>query len=419
MKQIPSSNFRPPADEINDAEPRFGGKNASRGLKYAVCADGKTCEITGIGTCMDDTVVIPAVLDGYTVTGIARNAFRYCRRFTEVVIPDSVLTVGERAFAECKPLLRVTLGGAVESIGVAAFGNCTSLISLALPASVRSIGERAFSGVGRILVSPDNPNYSSVEGTLYSKDGGTLLHYAGDEGETSFCVPGSVCRIGAMAFYRCTSLTEVHIPGSVTDIDEYAFCGCTGLSRVAIPDSVQRIGEGAFAGVGEVYFTASNPCYTSVGGAVYTKDGKTLLHFAANGNEKEFTVPETVTAIGNGACYFCDSLVSAVIPNSVTRIGENAFWSCKNLTEISLGDSVTTIGRYAFKACGSLRRVTLPASLTFIGEKAFLFCPSLSAVCYRGTRMQWKKVRLEEFKWRYESAIRALECADGTIEYLF
>ena len=266
----------------------------SNGLDYKINIDGKTCEITGIGTCEDETVIIPEAIDGYTVTGIGADAFRDCHRFKNITIPQSI----------------------------------------------RSIGERTF-------------------------------------------------------------------------------CGCTQLSELIVPDSVIYIAECAFPGVGEVKISEDNPNYMSSNNAVFTKDMKTLLHCAANIKERFFDVPSSVTRIGNGAFHACQNLTSIHLGNSVTEIGENTFWACKNLEDIDLGNSVAIIGRSAFKACIKLQNVALPVSLATIEKNAFLFCNSLSSVRYNGTRLQWKQVRLEDAKWRYDSAIRTLVCVDGTIEYLF
>jgi hypothetical protein len=63
------------------------------------------------------------------------------------------------------------------------------------------------------------------------------------------------------------------------------------------------------------------------------------------------TIPDSVTTIGFGAFYKCDSLTSVTIPNSVTTIGVNAFRFCTSLTSVTIGKSVSEIGKKAFKEC--------------------------------------------------------------------
>ena len=67
-----------------------------------------------------------------------------------------------------------------------------------------------------------------------------------------------------------------------------------------------------------------------------------------------------------------------VIPDSVTAIGDGAFWKCSSLTSITIPDSVTSIGDEAFDGCSSLRSITIPNSVTSIGEGAFWGCEGLA-----------------------------------------
>ena len=57
-----------------------------------------------------------------------------------------------------------------------------------------------------------------------------------------------VKRIGAAAFYECSSLKEIEIPDSVEKIDDCAFRGCVSLDTIIIPDSVKDMGWGIFDG---------------------------------------------------------------------------------------------------------------------------------------------------------------------------
>ena len=71
-------------------------------------------------------------------------------------------------------------------------------------------------------------------------------------------------------------------------------------------------------------------------------------------------IPNSVTFLGDGAFYGCESLTSITIPNSVTSIETGAFWDCKSLTSIIIPNSVISIGEYAFYYCKSLTSITIP-----------------------------------------------------------
>ena len=133
---------------------------------------------------------------------------------------------------------------------------------------------------------------------------------------------------------------------------------------------------------------------------------QSILDMATNKITKVI-IPETVTTLGRGAFYMCDSLESINIPNSVTSIeeyafsgsslksinipnsvtsiGNYAFEGCHSLKSIDVSDSVTSIGEYAFSDCYSLKSINIPNSVTSIGNYAFSACTSLAIYCEQGS----------------------------------
>ena len=189
-----------------------------------------------------------------SVTNIGYSPFYECSGLTSVTIPNSVTTIGNYAFYlvkiinyngtatgspwgalavngyiegdfiysdNTKTILEAYIGNSsnviipnsVTSIGEYAFYNCTGLTSVTIPNSVTTIGESAFESC---------------------------------TGLTSVTIPNSVTTIGNYAFYECTGLTSVTIPNSVTTIENSTFYNCSGLTSVTIPNSVDSIGVYAF-----------------------------------------------------------------------------------------------------------------------------------------------------------------------------
>ncbi|MBE5750557.1 MAG: leucine-rich repeat domain-containing protein [Clostridiales bacterium] len=177
---------------------------------------------------------------------------------------------------------------------------------------------------------------------------------------TSIEIPNSVTSIVDYAFAYCSLLTSIEIPNSVTSIGSSAFFGCSSLTSIEIPNSVTSIGNFAFAycrSLTSITVDSNNANYKDIDGNLYSKDGKTLIQYAIGKTATSFTIPSTVTSIGNSAFYNCDSLTSIEIPNSVTSIGKEAFYNCRSLISIVIPRSVIKIDGFAFIACDSLTDV--------------------------------------------------------------
>jgi hypothetical protein len=99
------------------------------------------------------------------------------------------------------------------------------------------------------------------------------------------------------------------------------------------------------------------------------------------------------------------------IPDNITLIGEGAFAYCKSLTSITISDSVVRIGNYAFYYCTSLTSVTIPESVTDIGRDAFHGCKNLN-ITYTGTKDQWNNIT----KDRFYDVTYTCTCADGVVQ---
>ncbi|HIG84602.1 MAG TPA: leucine-rich repeat domain-containing protein [Verrucomicrobia bacterium] len=119
-------------------------------------------------------------------------------------------------------------------------------------------------------------------------------------------------------------------------------------------------------------------------GVLFNKEKTVLIAYPAGKTGTNYTIPDSVTSIGQSAFFQCTSLTSITIPDSVTSIGGNAFLGCSSLISITIGDNVTSIGDWAFNLCTGLTSITIGASVTSIGEMAFWDCTSLTGITFRG-----------------------------------
>lgn len=84
-----------------------------------------------------------------------------------------------------------------------------------------------------------------------------------------------------------------------------------------------------------------------------------------------YVIPDTVTKIGDSCFSDCETLTYVTIPSSVTQIGNLAFFKCKSFETITIPDGVTSIGSDGFSYCERVTYIYVPESVKFIGHHAF------------------------------------------------
>ena len=207
--------------------------------------------------------------------------------------------------------------------------------------------------------------------------------FYGCTGLTSITIPNSVTYIGHNAFWYCSGLTSITISDSVTSIGYGAFERCTGLTSITIPNSVTSIETGAFdgcTGLTSINVASGNNYYSDNNGVLFNKKKTELIRYPEGKSQTSYTIPNSVTSIGDWAFYKCTGLTSITIPNIVTSIGYSAFKRCTGLTSITIPDSVTSIGYYAFEHCAGLTSITISNSVTSIEKEAFAGCTGLTSI---------------------------------------
>ena len=395
------------------------------GVLYDVSEDGTYAEVIAYFG-KYSKVKISDIYNNLPVRNICNEVFTNTS-ITEVLIPDSVTSIGNSVFSRCDRLTSVTIGNSVRSMGDYVFYNCDRLTSVTIGNSVTSIGDYAFYNCDKLTSVTIGNSVTSIG----------MLAFSDCSGLTNITIPDSVTSIGWAAFYNCDRLTSVTIGNSVTSIGGWAFRDCSRLTSITIPGSVRSIGDAAFAGCGSLknIYIKNIAAWCKISGLDglmrYGPDNKNLY---LNGEEvTNLIIPDSVTSIGDYAFYNWSGLTNITIPDSVTYIGIAAFSGSRNLqynvygrtkylgnannpyhvlittvgnkdfssyqihnetkiicsyafaehsrlTNITIPDSVTCIGYSAFSHCNRLTSITIPDSVTYIGGEAFFCCYKLVEV---------------------------------------
>lgn len=312
-----------------------------------------------------------------------------------VFLPDTVSTIGDYAFYYAGELSSINFPTALTSIGDSAFFACQSLTAVDIPATITQIGPSAWAActsLPAITVAAENPNYTAVDGVLYTKDMTVLKVYPFAKSGVTFTVPDSVVEleayafaytgmqsidgcaslraIGDSAFYSCTALKSLPDAPKLETIGERAFYSCKALTSLSFPDSMRSIGEYAFAWCTAVKtFDSGNGLQETGKYSVYYCTALTTVRLGSG-----------MKTIGEYAFYKCSRLANVDFGTSVREIGSCAFGGCSKITEIVLPDSVELVESAAFNSCSTAKTLVLSQNLREIGARAFMGLKGISTL---------------------------------------
>ena len=293
----------------------------------------------------------------------------------KVIIPSSVISIGEEAFAGNESLESVVIPTSVTSIEKCAFYGCSALKSVTVPSSVTSIGPCAFYGCSSLKSATIRGRITSIEGCLFKKCSSL----------ESFVIPDTVVSIGDGAFDDCSSLKSVNIPDGVVSIGDIAFAHCTSLESLIIPEGVKSLGRSVAFGCSSLKTVDFPDSIASTGSSLFCD----CINLKCNSYDNGLYV-------GNASNpYVC---LIGPKKESIKRIVVNE--NCKVINALS--------GAYL-----NLRSIKIPKGVLSISPYALKDFDL--KITYEGTTQQWRAlvgsyIRIGEYG-------RALvHCADGYVK---
>lgn len=369
-------------------------------------------------------IYVPRSFDGYQVTEIGEMAFSAatCGYSEDTAYGRRINTVGQQ--------VAVVLPDTITVIADKAFF-CTKITACDIPESVQLIGEGAFAGCTNIRqysVNSRNRTFAVIDGVLFNKAKKELIAFPpAYPASSEYTIPTGIKSIGNYAFFGCAYSSQngakIHFADTVTAIGNYAFYGAKLALKKSTPsltrigdyafaycdlstyrgvemmhpktigaysfqqceiesdafvslDQTESIGEGAFADLdfGAKFKDASKAFYTSIADSqITTVPARAFEHFMFS-LTAEFTLPETVTTIGENA-FAKTTWLNAVIPASVKTIEKGAF---SQANEISIffaeSSNLSVIEDQAFlNTVFRDNTITLPGSVEQLGYQCFYF----------------------------------------------
>ena len=365
-----------------------------------------------------------------------------------LIIPTSCKSIDAYAFQELGLMTDLVVPDTVESIGVGAFRGCNSLINVTLPFvgnGQSATGNNAVFGFifdndsssgshktsdnylfgGKVITNQGPNSYgfyipTTIRNITITKQT-AIPNYAFQNCDliATITIPNSVTSIGKYAFYNCSNLKRLNsnvdgvfnIPASVTEINIYTFYNCTSVEKVTLSNNVTLIDVYAFSGCSFVKQFNSN-----VDGNLITPTSCVAIGdyaFQGLGLMTDLVVSDATESIGDSAFKDCNSLVNVTLPfvgKSLTATKNDAVFGIifgynSNSGSHKTSDNATASGRvitnqgpnsygfyipttirnvtitvqtaipnYAFQNCDLIETITIPNSTTSIGNYAFQNC---------------------------------------------
>ena len=179
--------------------------------------------------------------------------------------------------------------------------------------------------------------------------------------------------VGKAMLASCEKLKRIVLPLQTTKIEADAFRNCSSLHTIEVPTLVESIETSAgCTALTEINVQAGNSHYSSKDGVLLSGDGKNILWFPM-GKEGEYTLPSTVTTVGDYAFRNC-RIETFHFADGLTSIGKYAFYN-SSVKEVSLPSTVKQIPTGLFQKCANLTTVHLGKNTEMLGDYVFDGCP--------------------------------------------
>ena len=353
------------------------------------------------------------------ISAIGNNAFDSCYELSTITYGEETVNPGEYKFS-----------AAVKSIGSEAFKDNPLLCNLIVPDTLETLGENAF--------------YNAVQSGYHCDDVTVTFYYVGgmiaanildSQYVWHIIVNDNIHTLGDKAFYKIAALETVSLPDTISSVGANVFANpgknvtatfrgvdgtidasvydgkTTGICYIAVEDSVNCIGEYAFANsdtLQGVVVTGTNTICDyafynglsmnyieiskadTIGKNAFSDSATTRIELDDIGDINNYAFSnclslqivyiDSVVNINDYAFFNDIAINNLYIDADLYHIGDHAFDSCKSIPNVVLPETVREIGAYAFYDCNSMKSINVPIGVAKIKEYTFFGCASLTGI---------------------------------------
>ncbi len=337
---------------------------------YAEIVSEDACIIYDIYS-EEKEISIPSEIEGYKVVGFGE--YVWCSSdVTKITLPYTIETLYPETFAYRDKLRWISVSSknpnfkSVDGVVFTKDGNEIVIIpndfrgTVRIPSGNKKLTDyqwKSLKKAEKVSVASDHPVMVKEGGVIYNKEY-TKIYY-GRPTSKNYEMKSTVKVIGTAAFEECKTLESVKLSSKVTDISYATFAGCTSLKTVTLPKKLVSIGEAAFAGT--AIESVKLPSTTE---ALYS----TAFYKCTSLETVELN--EGLKWIGS-SCFQYAGVKAIDIPDSVEALDWSAFSRCSKLSKVDLGSGISYIDGNVFYKCKSLKQVVIPENIKNIYSGAF------------------------------------------------
>lgn len=268
---------------------------------------------------------------GNNVSSLSNLLFSDFTSLTSIIIPDSVINIGDKCFKNCNKLQEITLSINLGKLSDNCFENCSSLTGIYINRNITDIGNNCFKDCITLtsiffencnnIISCGTNIFNNIVNPIYMRLQGLLNKYY----------------ITSSSFISLTLQninSQLNSSYYIYDLNMTNYIDNLGNKTTTIPENKSNI---------------------------YGIELDTRLTVLDDYYLKDYI-----------------NITSIIIPNSVTTIGKGCFQNCTGLTQVTLSIYLANLFSECFKGCSSLSYLYLPLSLINIDSMCFSQCTLLN-----------------------------------------